>query len=333
MPISTNVTRPTGKNSSFNNIYLLNELEVSQLTEYLTSKTFLDDIALLFSYPAENIISLKCYPLALTQFFDNITAEKDIIKIGNLNTGIGCHKIDTKEAMDLIPEAKFTVEPKYNNFLDYSPYTKIELYLPYIGFIDLDTELIIGKEVSIIYSIDLYTGDCNAVLQTNMTADDGNIYPVVIKNATGKIGVDIQIGGGQAQEIANNLLKLGINTAGNTALAVVNPVAGGIGISNTLVNAVNAGREKIQKGTPTGSMLNMYMPQSPYLIITRPDIIMPEYQTLKGIPFCKTSALSDLKGYTVVDSVHVEDIKNGIVSATETEIKEIESLLKSGVIL
>lgn len=46
-----------------------------------------------------------------------------------------------------------------------------------------------------------------------------------------------------------------------------------------------------------------------------------------GYPSYITAKLGDLEGYTEIDSIHLENI-----GATESELSEIESILKGGVI-
>ena len=75
----------------------------------------------------------------------------------------------------------------------------------------------------------------------------------------------------------------------------------------------------------TGGMLGV---QTPYMILTRPRQALPRDQNkFIGYPSFITVRLGDLSGYTEIDSIHLEN-----VPATESELSEIESLLKSGVI-
>lgn len=67
----------------------------------------------------------------------------------------------------------------------------------------------------------------------------------------------------------------------------------------------------------------------PYLIITRPNLCMPEsYQKLNGYPCMMTLTLGDCTGYTKVQQVQLTGLW-----ATNPEQDEILQLLKSGVIL
>ena len=77
---------------------------------------------------------------------------------------------------------------------------------------------------------------------------------------------------------------------------------------------------------PASSTLGV---RTPYFIISYPTMVTPEgYASAKGIPVNAGGTIGEFSGYTVVDSVHIENI-----SATENELREIESLLTGGVIL
>jgi hypothetical protein len=56
---------------------------------------------------------------------------------------------------------------------------------------------------------------------------------------------------------------------------------------------------------------------------------MPKnFKQIKGYQSNITAVLSSLSGYTEVDFIHLENVK-----ATDTELEEIETLLKEGVII
>ena len=68
--------------------------------------------------------------------------------------------------------------------------------------------------------------------------------------------------------------------------------------------------------------------QKPYLILTRPKQALPNRQnSFIGYPSFTTKKMGNLSGYTVVESTHLQGIP-----ATEEEYKEIETILKDGVI-
>ena len=311
----------------FNSMYAMTRPQVNELLTELNSSTFIDNIQLLFETPIENLISLRCYPFDAKLRQPNPTEDSSIIV--NVVTMQTKGQYLGNITQPLISLGSLLVSPVFNNFLDYSPFTKVEMYLPYIGFINLDTNEVIGKTLSIQYAVDSMTGMGTAFVM----ADDVMIY-----TGEGKIGVDVTLGGRNAAEVAKNNLMTGINTAGgvlSTAMAAGTGVAAGVAagmstLTNTTASVIQGNQGHVTKGSLGSSANGFYAPQNAYLIITRPTPAEPaSYASQYGRPSGKTEHLQNLTGYTVVDSVHVEGITNG----TQDETTEIERLLKSGVIL
>lgn len=334
---------PMNGQTNFTVFYALTRSQVSEVISYLQTSDFTDNIQLLFQNPIENIVNLRCYPFDIKNAY-NIGDEDGDIFISTVNTNIQGY------LMSPITMPKFNlgsiyIRPRFNSFLDYAPYTKIELYLPYIGFVNLDVSAVMGKYINIEYVVDIFSGKCTAFISTGEGTNK-----TIVMIADGTIGIDIQVGGGQSAEIARNMLKLGIGaTAGAISLgagaisAGANAkIAGGVGsiasisgasagyLGNTTIGAISAGQVNIAKGGATQSSVNFYAPQNCYLIITRPIPIYPSnYKRTVGKPSGRSARLGDLSGYTVVDSIHVD----GLRTATSDEITEVERLLKQGVIL
>lgn len=333
--------------NNFNMFYALTRQQVGDLLTELNTSTFLDNIQLLFENPIENVVNLRVYP------FD-VKLHHPVGTIEDSNVIINVVTMETKGfSLNPVPSPPFNlgkiVIPKhYNNFLDYSPYTKIELYLPYVDFVTLDTNLVMGKTVSIDYVVDYFSGKCTAFISVEET-DGGVTESNIIMEREGNIGVEIAIGGGRGADIARNMLKLGIGAgvgaismaAGAISMGVgknsssAGSIAGAVSMSagylaNTTVNAIQAGQAHITKGGSAQPAINFYAPQNCYLVITRPNVVTPStYNHDFGRPSGKTALLGSLTGFTVVDSIHVE----GLATATTSEITEVESLLKQGVIL
>ena len=69
--------------------------------------------------------------------------------------------------------------------------------------------------------------------------------------------------------------------------------------------------------------------QTPYLIISRPRLCMPDnYGHYHGYPSNITRKLGELSGYTVVSNIHLDGL-----DATSSELEELESILKAGIII
>lgn len=328
--------------TGFTDFYAMTRSQVAGLCHYLQTASFIDNIQLLFQTPAENIVSLRCYPFDVKSAM-GIATEDGNIFISVVDTEIKGSAI-YGYSMPIFNLGSITIPEYFNSFLDYAPYTKIELYLPYIGFINLDVNEVMGKTINIEYVVDIFSGKCTAFISRGTSGNK-----TIIMEVDGTIGIDVQIGGGQGAEIARNMLKLGIGaTAGAISLgagavtagmAKTAGTAGSIAsisgasagyLANTTINAIQAGQTHISKGGATQSGVNFFAPQNCYLVITRPSPKYPaDYNHTVGRPSGMYATLGDLTGYTVVDSIHVE----GLDTATSDEITEVERLLKQGVIL
>lgn len=311
--------------NNFNSMYALTRSEVNSLLRELNTATFIDNIQLLFETPIENLVSLRCYPFDVKTRAISTVDGGIIINVVQFETNGAYLGYATQPMISL---GALTVPVVFNNFLDYAPFTKVEIYLPYIGFVNLDTNEVMGKTLSIQYAIDYMTG-----IGTAFVTVDG----VMIYTGEGKVGVDVTLGGRNAAEIAKNNLMTGINTAGGIASvatgtggAVAGAMAGVKTLANTTASVIQGNQAHITKGSIGSSANGFYAPQNAYLIITRPTPAEPTtYASQYGRPSGRTEQLQALSGYTVVDSVHVE----GLATATSDEKTEVERLLKQGVIL
>lgn len=333
--------------NKFNAMYALTGEQVASLVDYLTSATFIDDIALLFNTPIENVISLRAYPFDVPTHHASQTGTDTAIKISTVETDVQGRYLASYPLYP-ISVGSMVITPHFNNFLDYAPYTKIELYLPFVGFVNLDNSLVMGKALFIDYVVDLFSGKCTAFLSVANSIENKSNADIIM-TCDGTIANDIQLGGGQGAEIARNMLKLGVGATAGTIATVAGAIASGgastavsavgaVGaissgtslLANTAINAITAGQVHISKGQPTQPTINTYAPQRPYLIFTRPNVNEPStYARDYGKPCGKTFTLGALTGFTVVDSIHVE----GLATATSDEVTEVERLLKQGVIL
>lgn len=59
------------------------------------------------------------------------------------------------------------ISPYSGTYLDYVPYTKIQLFLPFIGSVPLNTDEVMNSLLGIKYRIDLLSGQCVALISVN----------------------------------------------------------------------------------------------------------------------------------------------------------------------
>lgn len=209
------------------------------------------------------------------------------------------------------------VNEYWGAYLDYSPYTKAELYLPYCGIHPIDIDDVMGKAVKVVYHVDILTGACVAYVKCG----DSVLYSYI-----GQCASSIPVSGSDWTNMINGIINASTAIGSMAATGGLTAPMAASTIATTAVNTIKPSIERSGSLSGTGGIMGN---QVPYLILTRPRQALPELQNqFSGYPSFISSYLGDLVGYTEVDSIHLEGIP-----ATGAELNEIESILKGGVIL
>lgn len=273
-----------------------------QLGRFLWGSNIFDNFSLICNNPIENIISCKSIPLSL-----NGTTQKLIL--GNVDTGVNGDKVSnnfTKQNIGSIP-----ITEKYHNFLDYAPYTNVIIYLPYVGFKELDTNLVMGKTLSISYTVDIITGGCLCQIKSNN---------VKLYEFNGNIGIDIPITASNRAQVEAGYISSGIGIASSVASGNI------VGAVTSLINSAESQYHYASSSSPN-PMCVASTNRTCYVILDRPT-----YQTLKSFNHTRgkkcylTKTINTLKGYTICD----EHIDLSGIRATDSEKEELIKILSSG---
>lgn len=215
----------------------------------------------------------------------------------------------------------FTFNEQFGNFLDYSPYTDIKIYLPYCGLQSLDAQTVVGKTINVKCVIDILSGNLVYYLFTKTSGGQTCLY-----SWNGNCSIEIPI----SADDYGRKVSAGIN-AGTTALAtLMKPGLGAVAsIASTGINyAQNSSQHMIMGNLSANNGFGGI--QYPYLVISRPNPKIPSnFGHTTGYLSMKNMTLGDCKGFTKVQDVHL----HGINGATQEELNEISSLLKQGVVL
>lgn len=275
---------------------------LQQLGRFLWGSNIFDNFSLICNNPIENIISCKSIPLSL----DGTTQK---IILGNVDTGVNGDKVANNFTSQTIGSIKIT--EKYNNFLDYSPYTNIIIYLPYVGFKELDTNLVMNKTLSISYTVDIITGGCLCQIKS-----DG----VRLYEFNGNLGIDIPITASNRAQVEAGYISSGIGIASSAASGNI------VGAVTSLINSAEAQYHYASTSSPN-PMCVASTNRTCYVMLDRPT-----YQTLKSFNHTRgkkcylTKTINTLKGYTICD----EHIDLSGIRATDSEKEELIKILSSG---
>lgn len=302
---------PHAINSRFVTLYTPSLSQLNDLAAYLWSPAWsVDGFKKIFANPMDCILGLMIFPALVAP------AGSKEVNVGNLSTGVTMSYIDNQYVE--VNCGSFEVKEYYASYLDYDPYTKIEIYLPYIGTHKLSADDVMNKTIQLKYMIDLLSGACVAFL----VVDGTTLYTF-----TGSCATPIPVSGNDWSNMVNGILSV----AGAAAAAVISggtaaTMAAGAVASSSLF--VSSHKEHIRHGGSVASAAGLMSIQKPYLIITHPRQALPLAQnSFQGYPSFMTESLGSLSGYTEVESCHLEH-----VPCTAEELEEIERLLKGGVL-
>lgn len=279
--------------------------KIVELSRYMWSTNFFDNIVKLTSNPIDIIMGLYMYPFTIP------TSAGKYVRAGNVLTNISMGVPDSQ--IFEIDCGTFPVPQFYGAYLDYEPFSKCEIYLPYCGTFNLSMDDISGKTLSVKYRVDLLTGLCVAYVIIDGT---------VRYNFTGSCAVNIPISSRSFENLYNSIMGLvgSMFGGGNFSAPSIGSVAG----------AVSSGKNQITHGGIASGNAGFLGVQKPYLIFNIPRVAIPKgLNTYTGYPIFATYKLGDLTGYTEVEEIHLENMG----TATKDEIDRVVSLLKGGVIL
>lgn len=301
-----------GSASALYTVYNPSKNNLNALGSYLWTSDILEQLVRIFTNnPMDAIISLHsiyCSP--------SLGANSNI-KLGYLDAGSGTN-CPTVNAQFVSIDCGYVDIPEYfGDCRDYSPYTNVTIFLPFIGFRTVKTEDIVAGRVNIKYNIDVLTGSCVAIVSVRKKGVSHTLYTF-----EGNCSMSLPLTGADHTRMIAGLSS-----------AVLGGVTGGVaGAVMGGVNAMASGsfQANIQRSGSFSGNAGAMSIKKPYIIVNRDYIYDAEsYNELYGFPANISTRLGDCSGYNRVKSVHVDSISN----ATKEEKDEIESILRSGFIL
>ena len=174
----------------------------------------------------DTIASLQLYPFKILPY-SNPNGVNILKTVNGTYNNITAYKIDYSAYYTTLGE--FYVRPYFNNFADYKGYTQIKLFLPLLGYVDVDVNECMGKWLQFRLMIDFYTGkgmyiigvSDNSITISNppypTLTEDGDMR--VISTFECDVGIDIPLGRSNIGDIKRNLLLGTIKTVAGVAVA------------------------------------------------------------------------------------------------------------------
>lgn len=310
-------------NTGFITAYDITPSALNNVAKCLYSDTLLSALANLLVNPLDFIISLNVFPYKPTfgsstpiKFGKWVCSSTAVNGLGYDATGLPLTK-----QYKVVDMGSVNIPENWGNFLDYSQ-TTIELYLPFIGSVNIDVSECMGGTISVEYTIDFFTGQCvaNVLCERSFNLPSGKLIPNRAQHSfQGNCSVQIPVSREDYGSLIGNMIN-------GTMQAITNPVQGFVGIAQ---DAVGGGfRPNVSSKGNIVANAGFCSVLYPYVRITRPVTAEPEsYQEVMGLPSYINTSLGQCNGLCVCDDINL----SGINGATENELNKIRQYCKDGV--
>lgn len=348
--------------SSFTKFYALTEAQVNTLSQELyriandvpagTSITEYNMKVFLTNNPIDCVISLKKFPvldipLATSDATIYLGSKATSITGKILATPTWVYYFNFRNSSGTSCRAIFG-----DNFLDYEPYTKCKIVIPFCGTVDVPVSYIYQyDDLQVALVVDFITGACTAYILVN---------GITIDSITGSCAIDLPVSGIQSATLDSQIHSVAMarekqQTALGTGL-IAGAVSIGVGLATgSLPVAIGGGAAIIgsfMHATDTGKQINYDLTHmdTPIkqvsaasgqiahtydmrckMVITRPTIAdeysAEEYANTIGFACLENGSVQDFHGFTVAN------IDLSGIDATAEEKELIRAAFASGVYL
>lgn len=280
-----------------------------------------------FQQNSDYVSSISYIAIDPTPFIESSETSRDV-KIGSQTATLSENVKRVTMWKNSVKLFEVTITRYFNNFLDFAPYTKLKLCVPYFGFIDIPMEY-------------AYKGKIEGHVAVDFSSGRGTLYlyqgSILLTTKTAQLSISIPLGKTNAEEQKRNKVLHAIQGAvgvGMIALSGGNPLMAGAGIAlagKTVINAMNDNVDRLasyEGGQGDASMIAIN--KSIVGIYEMPQNVVLPNAHLVGKPCRQTLSLGNLTGFTKVGDIHFDPQGERIF---QDEMDEIVNLLHAGVIL
>ena len=337
--------------------YVITDEHLNYLHEGLWSKNIIDQWRNYKFNPIGGVVACHCLPVEVpTQ--TNPDGFITICGQGFYMGGLTADRTQSCEFVEWQSESIQLDSSEYSEtYLDWAPYMKALIKLPFIGWKEIDINTIMDGYFYIHYTIDIINGNCIAEIWVHDRDDHEFCYGGYSGNCAYTIPITANDNGGIAPIKAfMGLAATAVSPvlgAAVTTMAVSDAGNGGVSVKGNTIDAVDGSErsntetlKNLGSGAINGvtSKHNMYiasdMPANIasmtddlkiHLVLMNPNNITPMYgdvdqDDILGAPASYVGKVGDFTGL-VFGIVHAHPVPK----ATDQEKSEIESLIAGGV--
>lgn len=245
------------KNSSFlllsnqyvNSRFVLNQRNILALTNEIISPNIFQS---LFTKPQEWLSSIRLYPLNFT------VGVKKKLMLGAYESDVLAYDYNPLLDYYNLGEWYCRHEGDYPTFTDFNGFTKIEVFLPYLGFVELMPNDVMNKWVQFRLKVDTLTGEGTYYIGVSNTSIPKPQIPNVVDDEdfriigtyTTKLCIDLPIGSTDTADVYRNIIMGAVKGIG-TAISSYAMFGAGTGISTSTTTTTKTTSGTYDRFSPT----------------------------------------------------------------------------------
>lgn len=302
-------------------IYSMTIAQLQELGKWMWDKSLTAAIRDFFTNVSDAVISMHVLPLS--------NAEVDLVpstvKFASISSGVMANMARNIVKKDC---GTITINQTFNDFLDYN--TTLTLYLPYVGYNQIDVNRFMGHTVGVTYYIDVFTGSAIAFV---VDTENNEVY----QQYTCDMARQLPLTSNGYGDVIRNLLTatsalaggaIGARTAltpNGAAAAKLTSYGEALGAGISAAASFATGSVQVLNGISSApAQLGQ---QYPILFIDRPIKATTGANTaIIGQPATNSVQLSSLSGFAQVSHPQIT------APIPDADYTEIRALLESGVI-
>lgn len=290
---------------------------------------FINIVQGLYENLEQSIVGVRFYPVSSSYLSLSTVTKINLSRIAR--GGVSVSAIN-KTVQHRVLLGSIMIKEKTKNFLDYHPYTKLSLYLPLYGFIDLDTNFFMGYRLKVFCVYNPIDGTlqyeifCGDTLADTVVADMG-------------INIDLSLSSAREQNSAmmRNITGMASGVASLAGAAAATAATGGAAAPMLAGSATSALSSMSNMSAPSIQKFGKSAGNGKYEITARCALYRinttynrpSTYGKTYGFPCYKSYKLSELSGFTRVENPTLTF--SGDSKPLKHEVEKLYSLLKEGV--
>lgn len=354
--IDVNVITPTDDNeenfqtstitdTNIVSVYALTNSEVRDFSNYIwtaASQGVWQALSEQLQNPMDVILSLHTIPYANSNGTFVFATQDSNIALAGIDSGIASRKVLKDNFQDFVGSVNLNSFVRHN-FVDFPPYTELSIYLPYLGYVDLDLNDFrdrVGDDDSLglHYIVEPMTGNFIAKITSfkknykgAKDTETSSLNGTVMYSFSGNMARQLPLAN-RHYDILGGIMGIGSSLlmGGAQATMAKKPIGGIVSaVTGTVGSVIDMMTPKVSHSGNLGGNFG-YLDSNVARIIMRstPYYIPSNYGLTTGyVVNSYYSSFKNLLGLVVIENW----IPKNMSRATLEEITELEKLLKEGV--